>query len=324
MVCLPDRYDHHQRLLPYLLSFFNDNAKEIQEMALAAIENCGQQYEAEHPEEIIERRQYGVDGDNRCNYGGPLPSPFKERPALGSRLFVRSNTKRFFSALLTELTSWISQTRDRCCELLIILIVYCEEHLTMDFHETFQLLIKALEYARNDDDENARERLLVSFGQIFELIGRFVDPDTYVPMALARLGNGDANVITTSSEDGFHSANTKAAYAFALKALQKGSKWKRLAKHCANIIVTLCSNECISLCVGTIVKLECMSALICIIERIYNDNIGSNICHKSMDCMKKSLIFCLSSLESIMTMETHEETKKIAQECQMSIQKIIN
>ena len=80
-------------------------------MALAALENCGKQYEAEHPSEVVERKQYGVDGDIRCNYHSPLPNPFHERPMLGTRLFVRSNVKRFFNALLIELTSWISQER---------------------------------------------------------------------------------------------------------------------------------------------------------------------------------------------------------------------
>ena len=32
------------------------------------IKACGQQYEAENSNCVIERRQYGVDGDSRCNY----------------------------------------------------------------------------------------------------------------------------------------------------------------------------------------------------------------------------------------------------------------
>jgi hypothetical protein len=57
ITCLPDRYDHHTRLLPYVLSFFNDDREMTRKMALQSIEHCGGQYEAEHPDDVIERRQ---------------------------------------------------------------------------------------------------------------------------------------------------------------------------------------------------------------------------------------------------------------------------
>eukprot|EP00957_Ditylum_brightwellii_P150668 11472000-Ditylum_brightwellii.AAC.1 len=41
IVCLPDRYDHQQRLLPYLLLFYYDNMSETQKMAMTAVDNCG-------------------------------------------------------------------------------------------------------------------------------------------------------------------------------------------------------------------------------------------------------------------------------------------
>ncbi|GMH56157.1 hypothetical protein TrRE_jg12906, partial [Triparma retinervis] len=126
LTCLPDRYDHHTRLLPYVLSFFNDDIKETRDMAIQAIEHCGGQYEAEHPDDIIERRQYGVDGDSRTNTEAPLPAPFEERPRLGARLFVRGNTKRFFKALLRELTNWIDVTRDRSADLIVNLVVFVD------------------------------------------------------------------------------------------------------------------------------------------------------------------------------------------------------
>ena len=53
--------------------------QKIQDIALRAISKCGEVYEAEHEEDVIERRQYGVDGDERCNHEKPLPLPFTER-----------------------------------------------------------------------------------------------------------------------------------------------------------------------------------------------------------------------------------------------------
>ena len=62
-------------------------------------------------DEIITKKQYGVDGDNRMNVSSPLPLPFSARPALGVRLYVRGNTKRFIRAILRELTNWVDKVR---------------------------------------------------------------------------------------------------------------------------------------------------------------------------------------------------------------------
>lgn len=117
-----DRYDHQTRLLPYLLDFLTDDAPTVATAAFKCLQLCGKQYEDEHPDEIIERRQYGVDGDHRINLEKPLPLPFTERPRIGVRLYVRGNTKRFLTALVNELTNWVSQVRKEKQKLLMNLI----------------------------------------------------------------------------------------------------------------------------------------------------------------------------------------------------------
>jgi hypothetical protein len=99
---IDDRYDHQQRLLPYLLDLLTDEAETVAQGALACLQACGKEYEAEHQNDIIERRQYGVDGDERNNLSKPLPPPFKERPRIGIRMYVRGNTKRFLKALVRD------------------------------------------------------------------------------------------------------------------------------------------------------------------------------------------------------------------------------
>lgn len=89
-----DRFDHQTRLLPYLLDLITDCNMEVAERALATLQLCGKMYEEEHQKDIIERRQYGVDGDRRINLSKPLPAPFTARPRLGMRLYVRGNAKR--------------------------------------------------------------------------------------------------------------------------------------------------------------------------------------------------------------------------------------
>jgi hypothetical protein len=57
-----DRYDHHTRLLPYVLDLLTDESTTVATVALATLQKCGQEYESEHEDEIRDRRQYGIDG----------------------------------------------------------------------------------------------------------------------------------------------------------------------------------------------------------------------------------------------------------------------
>jgi len=187
MVCLPDRYDHQTRLLPYLLNLHLDELEPIQKCSLDAIEALGSQYEAEHPQDIIERRQYGVDGDVRCNHAD-LPPPFQGRPSLGARLFVRTNTRRFLTALLVELSSWRSKTREQSAELLRTLIVYNEEHLVGSVNMVLPLMVKGLGLAIEDvaKGDRASQQLVDGIEACLELLGRYVPANVFEPLLADR------------------------------------------------------------------------------------------------------------------------------------------
>ncbi len=64
--------------------------------AAAVLVLCGQ---------LIEKKQYGVDGDPTIDYTKPLPFPFSSRPRLPTRLFVRNNVRRVLKPLLKELST---------------------------------------------------------------------------------------------------------------------------------------------------------------------------------------------------------------------------
>ncbi|KAG5177053.1 hypothetical protein JKP88DRAFT_333726 [Tribonema minus] len=189
---LPDRYDHNTRLLPYLLAALTDEARPVADAAMAALQTCGAEYEREHEQEVIERRQYGVDGDARANHARPLPPPFGRcaddgsssgggdgaggggdgggngRPRIGVRLYARSLTRRFLRPLLAELSNWVSRTRARSALLLRTLVVLCEESLTMDAHALLPGLHGALLLAWRDADAELEGLLL----EVAELVGR--------------------------------------------------------------------------------------------------------------------------------------------------------
>ena len=89
-----------RRLLPYLLDLITDDTPTVSTKALSVLSFCGQQYEEEHPDEIIERRQYGVDGDNNINLSKALPFPFTERPRIGKYTCMHTYITFFYYATL--------------------------------------------------------------------------------------------------------------------------------------------------------------------------------------------------------------------------------
>lgn len=215
---IDDRYDHQTRLLPYLLDLMTDDVPNVANKAYACLQVCGKQYEEEHTEDILEKRQYGIDGDDRINLDKPLPRPFTDRPRIGMRLYVRGNCKRFLAALVHELTNWIAPTRLKSAQLLKLVIVLCEEHTTMEMHMLLPQLLKALKFAKDDKDHD----LVAALREIFELLGRYIVPEIYLYYILPRLrGDPDVQPFGTDSE-------TRIAVMKMLQSLLEGSKAKTI------------------------------------------------------------------------------------------------
>lgn len=194
LVEIDDRYDHQTRFLPYLLDLLTDSSPEISSKALGILELCGKEYESEHFEEIIEKKQYGVDGDNRMNIKKKPIYPFQSRPSIGVRLYVRGNTKRFLYALINELTNWQSKTRLKSASLLRVIFFMCEESLAIESYKLLPNLIKALKFAIDDNDVE----LLKLLEESYEILGRFMNPDVYFYYLLPRL-RGDKEIISSNT-----------------------------------------------------------------------------------------------------------------------------
>jgi hypothetical protein len=227
---LGDRYDHQTRLLPYLLDLLIDEAEPVRTISMNCLKICGQQYEDEHQGEIIERRQYGVDGDTRINVDKALPAPFSERPRLGVRLYIRGNTKRFLNALVSELTNWQAQTRLKSVSLLKIVVCACEEHLTVEAHTLLPSFVTALNYAKNDGDKALQTALF----ELFELFGRYLLPETYVHFIIPRL-RGDRDVVQFGID-----AQTRESVLQLLKCLIVGSRYLQVLPHFESVVETVC------------------------------------------------------------------------------------
>ncbi len=330
LMYLPDRYDHQPRLLPYVLSFISDDSPNIQRTALDCIEKCGLQYEYEHPDDVIERRQFGVDGDDTIDYDINLPSPFLNRPSLGARLFVRANTCRIFVAVLNELSDWREQTRKRSAELLLILTVYCEEHLTKDFHHTVASIAKAITVEKSSKIGNDHLKILDTIQRVIRLMAKFIDPASYMPLICPRISSGSSSA-TSYSEDGRHSERSRSTHATILKLLIEGASLHRLLLHWVSLVTLLTNADCIGPYVGTQARHECLSAFHALIFKVTCDDgcvvqdFVSHFTNMEGDAAKLHSALsssCLALAKARDNQPIGEDTK-IAQDCIDGLSKIL-
>jgi len=109
LIDLPDRYDHEPRLVPYIVSGLFDPDDEIKISTYEIIEEIGAQQEREREKDFRDIKQFGYDAEWTLRgkiTDIPLPFPFKKRPRLGARHFVRSHIRKFLSALYKEVKDW--------------------------------------------------------------------------------------------------------------------------------------------------------------------------------------------------------------------------
>ena len=257
---LPDRYDHEQRLLPYILSFINDTSSAVQCKALRCIENCGHQYQSEHPDDVVERLQLGIDGDSMIDYNTGLPKPFTCRPSLGARLFIRSNAPRFYQAILGELSNWRGHTRKRSADLLLILAVYCEEHLTKDFQNAINALSKAIEIECSDENDSAHFKTFERLCEITCLMSKYIDPAAHLPLLMPRI-SGNTSSATSYAEDGTHAEKSRHSHLIILSSLIRGASFNRLLPYWFEVLSLLASDSCIGYFSGSKIQIASLNAL---------------------------------------------------------------
>jgi hypothetical protein len=304
MIDLPDRYDHEQRLLPYVLLLINDAAAEVQAAALACIDKCGEQYERDHPDEFTQRRQLGVDGDDMIDYNLGLPKPFTCRPSLGARLFVRNNTSRFFLAVLGELTNWRAETRLRSAELLLILAVFCEEHLTKDFHSTLNNVAKAIDIELSSYQEHKHLKILDQIEQVLRLMAKFVDPATYLRLVRPRM-----------IENSFP---MQLNFVVMLSSLIKGASFRRLSPHWIELLSLVASPKCIGAFAGSKIKVEGLKALRSLCDRSSGKNaevLAAHFMNSNNVFLSQALSNCVNALEELLIYSKEEIILTLCKEC---------
>jgi len=317
--------------------------QQVQDEALQCIEKCGLQYEHEHPDDVIERRQFGVDGEyDTIDYNhNHLPKPFNRRPSLGARLFVRANSSRFFLAMLDELHNWRDETRKRSAELLLILTVYCEEHLVKDFQHTLTSISKAINVEKSSQDVNDHWKILEKIQQVLCLMGKYVDPKVYLPLICPRICSSDNDMllaVTTSSDlykddddtNRHCSKSTRLSYTVILSSLIEGTPLHRLMPHWIHLVTLLSDSACGSS--GTQTSRESLTALQALLAKSSKEVVDEDNDDNGNDGVKQMFISYfvntghMTKLESVLstTIRTLNNTgdgsvKMIAEECVRSL-----
>jgi len=313
--------------------------QQVQDEALQCLEKCGLQYEQEHQDDVIERRQFGVDGEyDTIDYNhNHLPKPFTRRPSLGARLFVRANSSRFFLAMLDELHNWRDETRKRSAELLLILTVYCEEHSVKDFQHTLTSISKAVDIEKSSQSANDHWKILEKIQQVLCLIGKYIDPAVYLPLICPRICSSDNDMLlaetsgNSSEEDGSHhhySESTRLSHTIILSSLIEGTPPQRIMPHWITLVTLLTDIACGSS--GTQTSRESLTALQALLaksskELVDEDNDGDD------DAKQLFISYFvdegqMTKLESVLstTIQTLNNTgddsvKMVAEECVRSL-----
>lgn len=147
----------------------------------------------------------------------------------------------------------------RSAELLLVLAVYCEEHLTKDFQHTIKSIAKAIGVEKAACCENDHLKILDKIQEVLRLMAKYVDPETYLPLLCPRISGGDSSVVSNPSSN-----------SFILSSLLEGAPLLQLLPHWLALATLLSGDNCIGQFVGTQTKTHSLNALLALLGRATN------------------------------------------------------
>jgi hypothetical protein len=185
LISLPDKVDHEGRLAPYMVSGLFDLDEEVRQTAYELIEEIGVQYEREKEKEFREIKQFGVEPE--WTSGGKITQiqlfpPFKKRPRLGARVFVRSHIRKYLSALYKDVKDWQFENRIHSANLLLVSLIYCEDFIAQYIDKFFVNLLQALTVKDKED-----KLIYDVICRILFYLGAFCSYKSFYPIITAAL-----------------------------------------------------------------------------------------------------------------------------------------
>ncbi|XP_012614546.2 dynein axonemal assembly factor 5 [Microcebus murinus] len=169
---LRDRYSFFHKLIPLLLSSFEDEMPSIRELATSLWEKVGLQWQQENEDDL----------KDKLDFASPPPAHYplhESRPVLGCRELVSRNLSKVLPALCRDISDWVVATRVKTAQLLPVLLLHAEDHITQHLEVVLRTLLQACA-----DEEVA---VVSSCMRSAELIGTFVSPEVFLRFILATL-----------------------------------------------------------------------------------------------------------------------------------------
>ncbi|KYO30670.1 dynein assembly factor 5, axonemal isoform A [Alligator mississippiensis] len=207
---LRDRYSYFHKLIPVLLGSFTDEMPENRKLALSYWKRVGSQWEKENEDDLKDKLDFSV-----------APSHYPEgvvRPELGCRELVTRNLSKILPGLCHDMTDWVEGTRIKSSQLLYILLLHAEDHIT----QHMELLLRTLYRVCSDEESNVVRNCV----KAAKLIGTFVSPKVSLTLILSALKK-----------------TPMSAHLMILASVIRGSTRQVLEPHLADLANTLSQTE---------------------------------------------------------------------------------
>ncbi|NXA38526.1 DAAF5 factor, partial [Eudromia elegans] len=273
---LRDRYSFFHKLIPLLLSGFTDEIPENIELAWSYWEKIGLQWEKENDDDLKDKIDFSL-----------APSHYPQgvtRPGLGCRELVSRNLYKILPGLCHDITDWVESTRIKASQLLCILLLHAEDHIT----QHMELLLRTLYRACMDEEKNVVRNCL----KAAELIGTFVNPKVSLKL------------ITSAFEK-----TPMSSHIMILTAVIRGSPKEILKPHLTDIGNVLSKAE---ICQRT-EEVFYMEQLLCCAQALVE------VCQE--DCKEISLQL-MKVLVTVMAIPSSQHLKEKVEETMCSLAKV--
>ncbi|XP_006167960.2 dynein assembly factor 5, axonemal [Tupaia chinensis] len=237
---LRDRYSFFHKLIPLLLSSFNDEIPEITDSAASLWEKIGLQWQKENEEDL----------KDKLDFASPPPAhypPQESRPGLGCRELVFRNLSKILPAICHDITDWVVGTRVKSAQLLPVLLLHAEDHIT----QHLEILLRTLQQACADEEKAVVSGCMRSA----ELIGTFVNPEVFLKLILPMLRKSPspsgllvlASVIRGCPREALQPHLEVIATELAQAHICQGSENDLYLEHlllCVQALVSVCGEDC--------------------------------------------------------------------------------
>ncbi|XP_038675624.1 dynein assembly factor 5, axonemal-like [Scyliorhinus canicula] len=237
---LRDRYSYFYKLIPLLLSSCSDEIPSIRELASDYWRKIGLQWQQENEDDLKDKLDWSAQLSIRYPAG-------VERPCLGCRELVFRNLSKILPAVSRDMTDWVPGTRVKASQLLILLLLHAEDHIT----QHMELLLSTMYRSCSDEETSVVQNSV----KAAELIGTFVDPEVFLKLILTTLEKSASTahlivlgaVIRGSSAQVLHPHLLRIGASLAMPDTCQASQKVEYLEHlleCVQILITVCGKQC--------------------------------------------------------------------------------